>query len=72
MPVDPTGTTPGLQPAEPAAQPQVHLKCKNQHCDSILAIEVKIAGHTGGGRRLYQCVKCKLSWGIPVGGSVDL
>ncbi len=71
MPIDHEGTAPGLQP-EAEKQEPVHLKCKNQNCDSILAIEMKIAGQTGGGVRRYQCCKCKTTWGVPVGGSVEL
>jgi len=71
MPIDPAGTTPGLQPPQAEDPPKVHLKCKNASCNSILAIEMKFAGQPGG-RRMYQCVKCHLTWGVPVGGSVDL
>lgn len=71
MPIDPAGTTPGLAgPANPSA-PTVHMKCKRPECDSILAIEVKHPG-TVGGRRLYQCAKCKTSWGVNTGGAVDI
>lgn len=71
MPIDPAGTTPGLAgPTNPSA-PTVHMKCKRPDCDSILAIEVKHPGTTGG-RRLYQCAKCRTSWGVNTGGAVDL
>lgn len=70
MPVDPTGTSPGLMPGAETPKP-VHIKCRNPSCDSILAIEIKIA-EQGGGLRLYQCQKCKATRSIPVGGAVDL
>jgi hypothetical protein len=71
MPIDPAGTTPGLAaPANPETL-TVHIRCKRSECDSILAIEVKHPG-TAGGRRLYQCAKCKTSWGVTTGGPVDI
>jgi hypothetical protein len=70
MAVDPTGTTPGLKETEETPE-EVHMRCKNPECDSILAVEMKIPGQTGG-RRMYQCCKCKRTWGVPVGGSVEL
>jgi hypothetical protein len=70
MPIDPTGTTPGV--TKPNDNPDhIHLTCKNPQCDSIVAIEVKMPGQTPG-TRMYQCVKCKRTWGIAVGGGVDL
>lgn len=71
MPIDQAGTAPGLK-QEVDEPPKVHLKCKNTSCDSILAIEIKVAGQTSGARRLYQCEKCKTTWSVPVGGSVEL
>lgn len=71
MPVDPTGTAPGLKPEGPEDSPKVNIKCKNTSCTSILAIEIKI-GAQSGSRRLYQCIKCKTTWGVSVGGSVEL
>lgn len=70
MPIDPAGTSPGLAGSAPPATPTVHMRCKRPECDSIVAIEVKHPGM--GGRRLYQCVKCKTSWGVNTGGPVDI
>lgn len=70
MPIDPSGTAPGLaNPASPTT-PQVHMKCKRPECDSILAF-ANIHGAVSG-RRFYQCVKCHTSWVINTGGPVDL
>lgn len=69
MPIDPAGTAPGLSSPASIDAPRVHMKCKRAECDSILAIEVKHPG-TVGGHRMYQCVKCKASWGITTGGPV--
>jgi hypothetical protein len=71
MPIDPAGTAPGLAASQVPAIPTVHIRCKRPECDSILAIEVKHPG-AASGRRLYQCVKCKISWGVTTGGPVDL
>lgn len=70
MPVNPSGTTPGLARATVETLPKVHMKCKRASCDSIVAVEVKQPGMMGG-RHLYQCVKCKTSWGVNTGGSVN-
>lgn len=67
MPIDPKGTTPQAVP--PTVQPEeVNMKCKK--CDSTTAIEVKYPGQ--GGRRMYRCTKCPFTWGINVGGFVDV
>lgn len=69
MPVDPTGTRPGLQPQAP--EPKTHnMRCKNKNCDSMQVVEINIPGNQG--RRLYRCVKCHTTWGIPVGGAIDI
>lgn len=71
-PVDITGTSPGLIQEEKEPPKEVHVRCKNPSCDSILAVEIEFAGHKGGGNRMYQCCKCGKTWGISVGGSVNL
>lgn len=58
------GTTPGLtQPESPKA---LNLKCRRDGCKSITAIEITQEGFRG---RRYQCVDCKHTWVIDVGGS---
>lgn len=70
MPIDPKGTAPGVVPS--AAEPEhIHMSCKSEDCDSIMAIEMKVPNQSPS-ERLYQCVKCKRTWGIAVGGSVNL
>ena len=50
---------------------QVNLKCRNPRgCDSITAEIIKIPHQDR--QRLYRCTKCQHSWGINVGGSVNL
>jgi hypothetical protein len=70
MPIDPAGTQPGLVGTVEETK-TVHIKCKNQDCDSILAVEVKIPGMSPN-IRMYQCVECKRSWGINAGGGLEL
>ena len=70
MPIDHSGTTPGLTAPSTPDVPKIHMKCKRRECDSILAIEVVHPGSPAG-RHLYQCVKCKTSWGVNTGGPVD-
>jgi len=66
MPVDPTGTKPGLVSNEKKPD-EVHIRCKS--CGHMVAIEITPKGARG---RMYQCVKCKQAWGIDVGGGVNL
>jgi transposase-like protein len=70
MPVDPTGTQPGLATKEPETPKTVHLRCKHPGCDSIEAVE--ITGPNSQGRHLYRCVKCNHPWGIATGGTFDI
>jgi len=68
MPVDPAGTKPGL--TKTVEEPEeVHMRCRNQDCDSILATEIKIPGSKG---RMYRCVACGQTRNLLVGGGVDL
>ncbi len=71
MPIDPSGTSPGLAGQTPAEPPKIHMKCKRPECGSNLAVEVQHPG-SATGRHLYRCVKCHTSWGINTGGPVDL
>ena len=69
MPIDPAGTKPGLKPKVDEPK-HIHLKCKSDTCDSILAFEMDIPGQTGA--HTYQCVKCHRTWGIRTGGGIDI
>jgi len=70
MPIDPTGTTPGLAPQQDVPS-KINMRCKNSDCDSIVAIELKVPGQDAG-QRLYQCCKCKVTRSVAVGGSISL
>lgn len=66
--IDPAGTTPGLV-GQVTEQKTVNMRCKNANCDSIEAVEVNVGQPHA---RVYRCVKCHRSWGVNVGGSVNL
>ena len=70
MPIDPTGTKPGLAPSAVTAPNTIHIKCKRPECKSILAVEITGAG--GQGRHIYRCVECNTTWGVATGGCVDI
>jgi len=68
MPIDPTGTAPGvtLTPMEPEP---INMRCRRDGCDSILAVEIKIPNLES--RRMYKCTKCHHTHGVPTGGSFN-
>lgn len=68
MPIDPTGTTPGLAPNAQGPE-TVNMKCRNPKCDSITAVVVSVPNPS---QRLYRCVKCHHPVGLNVGGSVNI
>lgn len=70
MPINPAGTKPGLAPKanEP---PKLAMKCRNEACDSMYVIEIAPHG-SAGHRRLYQCVKCRRTFGVGTGGNIDI
>lgn len=69
MKIDHAGTTPGLM-GKADEQTVIHMKCKNQDCDSINAVQVHIPNQPH--QRVYKCVKCHRSWGANVGGAFNL
>ncbi len=69
MPIDPTGTSPHAVPEKPA-EDVVNMRCRRDGCDSITAVQFQIP--TQPGRRLYRCTKCRHSWGLNVGGHLDI
>ena len=69
MPVDPTGTKPGLQTQSQEPE-KLNMRCKNKSCDSMQVTEMKVPGNVG--RHLYRCVKCNTTFSVVTGGSVDL
>jgi DNA-directed RNA polymerase subunit M/transcription elongation factor TFIIS len=69
---DATGVNPGLA-NQGAPEPEIiHMKCKNQRCTSVRAIELnkQPRNETQGAphNRTYQCVECRHVWGVPTGG----
>ena len=69
MPINPTGTNPQPVPQEPAPE-ELNMKCRRDGCDSISAVQMHIPGQPS--RRLYACTKCKHTWGLNVGGHLDI
>lgn len=71
MTVDFEGTTPGLPPAQPNEK-RSSMRCKRHPgCKSMTVRELDIPGASTGMHR-YQCVLCGHSWGVAVGGAVNL
>ena len=70
MPIDPTGTTPGLASSAKRPAP-INMRCGHQGCDSTTAVEIQAAGQESGAR-IYQCCKCKHTRHIAVGGGINL
>lgn len=68
MPIDPTGTTPGLVPENPNTK-VVHAKCRRDGCDSIQATVTTLPAQPG--RQVFHCVKCHHAWGVNVGGTFN-
>ena len=66
MPIDPSGTQPGLVENEAPPSPEFNIRCRNEKCKSIRARDV--TPHTVTGAKRYQCVVCGHTWGVQVGG----
>ncbi len=69
MPIDPSGTTPGLMPAGDKPK-TVAIRCKRNGCDSIEAVEMPMPGNSGA--RLYRCAKCHQAHGVQTGGTFEI
>ena len=69
MAIDPAGTRPGLAPG---AKPDevVHMSCR-KGCGSITARIMKIPNQPNH-PPMYVCTGCNHTWGINVGGPVNL
>lgn len=69
---DPKGVTPGLAPT---AQPQekiLNMRCRDEKCPSMEAVEIKIAAPEHTGQRVYRCAKCNHTWSISLGGHIAI
>jgi hypothetical protein len=71
MPIDPAGTTPGIV-SENQEPETISVKCPRGGCDSQAAVEIKVAAPEYVGRRMYRCVKCGHTWGLAVGGQLNI
>jgi hypothetical protein len=67
--VDKSGTKPGLG-VSTVEENIVFLRCKDKQCGGSSAIEISPKDFPKG-VRMYQCVKCKKSTTVNVGGPVD-
>lgn len=49
----------------------VNIKCRSPRgCDSIEAVVIRIPRQDA--QRLYKCAKCNHTWGVNLGGAVNL
>ena len=72
MSIDPKGVVPGL-PDKAVKEPEVvHMSCRRgtSACNSMTATVIVVAGQPQ--RRMYRCTKCNHTWGLNVGGAVNL
>jgi hypothetical protein len=71
--VDPAGVTPGLAEKATLKEKVVFLKCRNEKCDSMEAVEIELKEVPPQiGQRAYRCVKCNYTWALRVGGPFNL
>lgn len=68
---DAGGVSPGLA-ATPPKKTTVNLKCRSGKCDSLEAEEIKLETPQHHGQRLYRCAKCGHTWGLSLGGHLDI
>lgn len=68
---DAGGVSPGLTAAPPPKK-TIHLKCRSGKCESLEAEEIKLEVPSHHGQRLYRCVKCGHSWGLALGGNLEI
>ena len=66
---NPADATPGLA-AGIKPEDTINMKCRRGECDSITAVIVRIPGQEH--LRMYRCIQCNHTWGLNVGGSVNL
>ena len=68
MPVDPTGTEPGVVPEKSREKEAVHFKCRRPDCDSITAYDESIPTVP---HKRFVCTKCGNVVSINPGGSFN-
>jgi len=72
MSIDQKGTSPGLTTGAKVEEKVHNMRCKNERCDSMEAIEIKIDAPSHHGQRVYRCVKCSQPVSLNVGGSINI
>lgn len=67
----PDNNAPPAPQTTPKQPEPIHMKCRNPsgRCDSMTAVATVIPGTSN---RMYRCTKCSHTWGINVGGNVNL
>jgi hypothetical protein len=68
MPVDPTGTAPGVVPDKPREKEPVNFKCRVASCDSITAYDESIPSVPA---KRFVCTKCGNVVSINPGGAFN-
>lgn len=69
MPIDPTGTSPQAVPAAPTME-TVDMRCRNSSCGSSTAYVIPIPNQPS--QRVYRCTVCHRTFGLNVGGHIDV
>lgn len=75
MAFDPEGTSPGLVQGTPSPK-VINFKCREEGCTSLQAVEIKSGGQENPSagiahNRTYQCVRCRHTFTLAVGGAVN-
>lgn len=69
---DEQGVNPGLSNQQAPEPEIIHMKCTNQRCTSVRAVQLnkQPTNETQGQphNRTYQCVECRHVWGVSTGG----
>jgi len=55
-------------------QDVVNMRCRgsNKKCTSMQAVIIKVGGVEHAGQRMYRCVKCNHTWGLQMGGHLNI
>jgi len=73
---DPKGTSPGLTQSAPERPKVFQMRCRRDGCTSARAVQIQAGPRddeagVAPSQRLYQCVECKNTWAMAVGGAVS-
>jgi len=72
---DPSGTSPGVVSPQVQGPKTQSMRCRNEGCPSLQAVEItpELNRENAGvpHHRTYQCIRCKHTWTMSVGGFVN-